>query len=83
MIFPKNLPGWERTMRVVLGAIMIGYRLVGLPAGPLGYRMKHGAGGLQVDIDTGLAPPTGGLRVRWHGREQRIDRLPASITLED
>ena len=37
MIIRKNLPGWERTMRVALGDIMIGYGLVGLPAGPLGY----------------------------------------------
>ena len=42
MIFRKNLPGWERTMRVVLGAIMIGYGLVGLPAGPLGYAIAAG-----------------------------------------
>ena len=42
MIFRKNLPGWERTMRVVLGASMIGYGLVGLPAGPLGYAIAAG-----------------------------------------
>jgi Protein of unknown function (DUF2892) len=42
MIFRKNLPGWERTMRVVLGAIMIGCGLVGLPAGPLGYAIAAG-----------------------------------------
>ena len=42
MIFRKNLPGWERSMRVVLGAIMIGYGLVGLPAGPLGYAIAAG-----------------------------------------
>ena len=40
MIFRKNLPGWERTMRVVLGAILIGYG----PAAPLGYAIA--AGGL-------------------------------------
>jgi hypothetical protein len=42
MIFRKNLPGWERTMRVVLGAILIGYGLVGLPAAPLGYAIAAG-----------------------------------------
>ena len=42
MIFRKNLPGWERAMRVVLGAIMIGYGLVSLPAGPLGYAIAAG-----------------------------------------
>jgi len=41
MIFRKNLPGWERTMRVVLGAIMIGYGL-GLLADPLGYAIAAG-----------------------------------------
>lgn len=53
------------------------------PGGPLSYRMRHGPGGLQVDIDAGLAPPPGGLKVRWHGREQRVERLPASVTLEN
>ena len=38
----KNLPGWERTMRVFLGAIMSGYGLVGLTAGPLGYAIAAG-----------------------------------------
>jgi Protein of unknown function (DUF2892) len=42
MIFRKNLPGWERTMRIVLGAVMIGYGLVGLPAGSLGYAIAAG-----------------------------------------
>jgi hypothetical protein len=42
MIFRKNLPGWERTMRVLLGALMIGYGLVGLPAGPLRYAIAAG-----------------------------------------
>ena len=37
MIYRKNVPGWERALRVILGAIMIGYGLVGLPSGPLGY----------------------------------------------
>jgi hypothetical protein len=42
MIFRKNLPGWSGAMRAVLGAIMIGYGLVGLPAGPLGYAIAAG-----------------------------------------
>jgi DUF2892 family protein len=37
MLYRKNLPGWERGLRVILGAIMIGYGLVGLAAAPLGY----------------------------------------------
>ena len=52
MIFWKNLPGWERTMRVVLGAVLIGYGLVGLPAGPLGYEIA--AGGV-IAIFTGFS----------------------------
>lgn len=52
------------------------------PHGLLSYRLQRGPGGLHVDVDAGLQPPPGGLRVRWHGREQRIDRLPASLTLE-
>jgi DUF2892 family protein len=51
MIFRKNLPGWERTMRVVLGAIMIEYGLVGLPAGPFGYAIAAGGG---IAIITGF-----------------------------
>ena len=42
MIFRKNLPGWERMLRVVLGAILIAYGLVGPPAGPLGYAIAAG-----------------------------------------
>ena len=37
MIYRKNVPGWERALRVILGAALIGYGLVGLPAGLLGY----------------------------------------------
>lgn len=36
MFYRKNLPGWERAMRVILGAVMIGFGLAGLAA-PLGY----------------------------------------------
>jgi hypothetical protein len=36
MFYRKNLPGWERAMRVILGAVMIGFGVVGLAA-PLGY----------------------------------------------
>ncbi len=43
MFYRKNLPGWERAMRVVGGAAMIGYGLIGLPGLPLGYLLA-GAG---------------------------------------
>ncbi len=42
MFYRKNLPGWERAVRVILGAVMIGYGLVGLSAGPLGYLVAVG-----------------------------------------
>ncbi|WP_374569037.1 hypothetical protein [Ideonella sp.] len=53
------------------------------PHGLLSYRTRRVAEGLQFDIDAGLTPPPGGLRVRWHGHEQRIDHLPASLVLPD
>lgn len=37
MIYQKNLPGWERAMRVVAGAIMGGCGLYMFPGLPLGY----------------------------------------------
>ncbi|MFZ5550561.1 MAG: coagulation factor 5/8 type domain-containing protein [Pseudomonadota bacterium] len=66
-----------------LGEAGVAVRALPTPGGPLSYRMKRGPSGLQVDIDAGPVPPPGGLKVRWHGREHRIERLPASITLED
>jgi Protein of unknown function (DUF2892) len=41
MFYSKNLPSWERAMRVILGGIMIGFGLVGLAA-PLGYLIASG-----------------------------------------
>ena len=37
MFYRKNLPGWERTMRVVGGVAMVGCGLLGLQGMPLGY----------------------------------------------
>jgi hypothetical protein len=37
MFYRKNLPGWERAMRVIGGAMMIGYGLVGMPGAMAGY----------------------------------------------
>ena len=37
MFYRKNLPGWERAMRVVGGGAMIGCGLLGLQGMPLGY----------------------------------------------
>ena len=31
MLYRKNLPGWERAVRTIAGAAMIGYGLIGLP----------------------------------------------------
>ncbi|MFB9262963.1 DUF2892 domain-containing protein [Bradyrhizobium erythrophlei] len=42
MFYRRNLPGWERAVRAILGAVMIGYGLVGLAAGPVGYLVAAG-----------------------------------------
>jgi hypothetical protein len=34
MFYRKNLPGWERAMRSVGGAVMIAYGLFGMPGLP-------------------------------------------------
>jgi hypothetical protein len=31
MLYRKNLPGWERAVRTIVGTAMIGYGLYGLP----------------------------------------------------
>ena len=43
MFYRKNLPGWERSVRVVGGAVMIAYGLLGLPGMPIG-SLLAGAG---------------------------------------
>ena len=47
MLYRKNLPGWERAMRVVGGAAMIAYGFLGLPGPPIGYLIA-GAGAVTV-----------------------------------
>ena len=37
MLYRKNLPGWERAVRTIAGAAMIGYGLIGLPGAMAGY----------------------------------------------
>jgi hypothetical protein len=51
MFYRKNLPGWERAMRVVGGAAMIACGLFGLPGMPIGYLI---AGAGVVTIMTGF-----------------------------
>ena len=43
MLYRKDLPGWERTMRVVGGAAMVACGLLGLSGMPIGYLIA-GAG---------------------------------------
>jgi hypothetical protein len=43
MFYRKNLPGWERTARVLGGVAMIGWGLVSLQGMPIGYLIA-GAG---------------------------------------
>lgn len=38
MWYRKNIPGWERALRVLMAIAMIGYGLTALP-GPMGYLM--------------------------------------------
>jgi Protein of unknown function (DUF2892) len=51
MFYRKNLPGWERAVRVIGGAMMIGYGLVGMPGTMAGYLI---AGTGAVAIATGF-----------------------------
>jgi Protein of unknown function (DUF2892) len=37
MFYRKNLPGWERAMRVIAGVVLIAWGLLAFPAAPLGY----------------------------------------------
>ena len=37
MFYRKNLPAWERAMRVIAGIAMIAWGLIGFPGLPLGY----------------------------------------------
>ena len=51
MFYRKNLPGWERGMRVIGGVAMIGYGLMGMPGTTSGYLL---AGAGLVAIATGF-----------------------------
>jgi hypothetical protein len=51
MFYRKNLPGWERAVRVIGGAMMIGYGLVGMPGTMAGHLI---AGTGAVAIATGF-----------------------------
>lgn len=42
MFYRKNLPGWERAMRVIAGIVLIAWGLLGLPAMPVGYAVAAG-----------------------------------------
>ena len=47
MFYRKNLPGWERTVRGIGGAMMIGYGLAGMPGTVAGYLIA-GAGAIAI-----------------------------------
>jgi hypothetical protein len=47
MFYRKNLPGWERAMRAIGGAVMIAYGLFGMPGTMAGYVIA-GAGAVTV-----------------------------------
>ena len=42
MFYRKNLPGWERAMRVIAGLVLIAWGLLAFPAMPLGYAITAG-----------------------------------------
>jgi hypothetical protein len=42
MFYRKNLPGWERAMRVIAGIVLIAWVLLAFPAAPLGYAIAAG-----------------------------------------
>jgi hypothetical protein len=42
MFYRKNLPGWERAIRVIAGILLIGWGLLAFPATPLGYVIAAG-----------------------------------------
>jgi hypothetical protein len=37
MIYRKNIPGWERALRVAAGGCLIAFGLIGLEGMPVGY----------------------------------------------
>jgi hypothetical protein len=37
MFYRKNLPGWERAMRIIAGLAVIAWGLLGFPGASLGY----------------------------------------------
>ena len=51
MFYRKNLPGWERAMRVIAGVAVIAWGLIGFPGLPMGYVI---AGSGAVAILTGF-----------------------------
>ncbi len=42
MFYRKNLPGWERALRVVAGIALIAWGLAGISGAPIGYVIAAG-----------------------------------------
>jgi Protein of unknown function (DUF2892) len=42
MFYAKNVPGWERMLRVIAGLAMIAFGLLGLPGQVIGYAFAAG-----------------------------------------
>jgi len=47
MLYQKNLPGWERVLRVMMGGAMIAAGVIGLHGGVMGYGLA-GMGGMVI-----------------------------------
>ena len=56
MFYRKNLPGWERAMRVIAGVAVIAWGLIGFPGAPLGYVIAAGGAVAILTGFFGLCP---------------------------
>jgi hypothetical protein len=56
MFYRRNLPGWERAMRVVAGAAMIAGGLWALPGTSVGYLIAGSGGAAMMTGFFGFCP---------------------------
>ena len=56
MFYRKNLPGWERAMRVIAGLALIAWGLLAFPAAPIGYAIVAGGATASLTGFFGFCP---------------------------
>lgn len=56
MVYMKNVPGWERALRVLAGLAMIAYGLGGLPGSGAGYLLAGAGAGAVLSGFFGFCP---------------------------